>query len=428
MSFPKILQIEPTNSCNFGCIMCMRNFFSAPQGFMNMSLYRKIIEEAEGQVKRLVLYGQGEPLFHPNFIQMIALAREFMGLDVQLFFSTNGSLLNRDVADKLLKTYKVDEISFSVDTTDFAKLERIRIGAVSEVIFKNLKYVAELKKKLDYDFKLGVEAVVMKSNIDDLPDLVKNMSEIGVDYIVVSQMIPYTELISHDTAYLTVSREIIEMVGDIARLDWEIVRRAVYESYSFMYGHLLSRESELSLKEIWNQAKRLGLEVNLPLLIEKRDTIRLIKKAEENFKIVKEITESNGILIDIPEIFVNTKKRSCPYIEKEAMVIRHDGKVTPCFNFIYSHPIYVNNHIRMDNEVILGNVSKQTIEEIWNSKQYLDLRERLKNISDNVPWCGDCPYSTLGCWFTRNNKMDCYGNEPSCSECLYSVGIAKCII
>jgi len=393
-----------------------------------MDLYKKILEESVGRVKKLNLYGQGEPLVNPNFIEMVRLAREKLGSDVELFFSTNGSLFNPRIADKLLIDLKVNDISFSVDTTDFAKLEKIRLGADGQVIFNNLKYVANLKRSNELDFKLGVEVVLMKSNIKDLPDLVRNMGELGINYIVVSQMIPYTEQYAKDLVYLTASREIIDLIGDIRTLNWEMVRRAVYESYSFIYGQNIDRSSELSLKEIWNRAKKFDLEVNLPLLIENKDLIRLIRQGEESFKEAREIAREYGINLDLPNIFPNSKDRECPYVEKEAMVIRSDGKVVPCFNFIYTHPIYVNNHYRIDQEVVFGDINHQTISEIWNSERYVEFRRKLRNMQKNVPWCGDCPYSTLGCWFTKNNKMDCYGNEPSCSECLYSVNIAKCII
>lgn len=428
MDFPKILQIEPTNHCNFSCIMCMRNFFKTDLRHMNTDLYKKILKESIGRIEKLDLYGQGEPLVNPNFIKMVRLAREKLGSNVELFLSTNGSLLTSKIANKLLIDLKVNDISFSVDTTDFAKLEKIRLGASSQIIFNNLRYVADLKKINELDFKLGIEVVVMKSNIKDLPDLVRNMGEIGVDYIVVSQIIPYTHEYSKDLIYLTTSREIIELIGDINSLDWEIVRRAVYESYSFIYGQSISRSNELSLREIWRKAGKLDLEVNLPLLIENKDLVRLIHQGEESFREAAKIAKKYSIDLDLPEIFPRSKDRKCPYVEKEAMVIRSDGKVVPCFNFIYTHLIFINNHYRTDYEVIFGDVNYESISEIWNSEKYVAFRKRLRDMQKNVPWCGDCPYSPLGCWFTRNNKMDCYGNEYSCSECLYSANIAKCII
>ena len=33
--------------------------------------------------------------------------------------------------------------------------------------------------------------------------------------------------------------------------------------------------------------------------------------------------------------------------------------------------------------------------------------------------------STLGCFYTKTNKMDCYINDPGCSECICSVNLAQ---
>jgi len=43
--FPIFLIIEPTNNCNFDCIMCPRPNMTRPIGNMSLDLFKKIIDE-----------------------------------------------------------------------------------------------------------------------------------------------------------------------------------------------------------------------------------------------------------------------------------------------------------------------------------------------------------------------------------------------
>ena len=72
----------------------------------------------------------------------------------------------------------------------------------------------------------------------------------------------------------------------------------------------------------------------------------------------------------------------------------------------------------------------EDISQTWDivqGKDYRNFRKILLNISKNIPWSGDCLYSTTNCFFVSNNDTDCYGNSPGCNECLYSVGLVNCI-
>jgi len=61
MSLPEGLQIEPTNKCNLACVMCVRNTWRGEKfGQMDFGLYQKIIDETQGNLKRLALYGFGD--------------------------------------------------------------------------------------------------------------------------------------------------------------------------------------------------------------------------------------------------------------------------------------------------------------------------------------------------------------------------------
>jgi len=196
--------------------MCVRRVWNIKPSDLNLDLYEKIAESSFPHLERVILYGFGEPLVHPNFLEMLRVARKYLPRDGEILVSTNGSLFNRQLAEKILRN-GVNNVSFSIDTTDIVKLEQIREGSKPEDLLRNFHYVAEMKKR--YSFKLGVEVVVMRSNFEDLPTLVKRIAQEEADYILVSHVVPYTEEIFRDSIYVTLSRKPLEIMESSLRCD-----------------------------------------------------------------------------------------------------------------------------------------------------------------------------------------------------------------
>lgn len=102
---PHIHQIEPTNRCAYQCVMCPRDTrMTRPQGLMDMTLYRKIIDEIAGyspeiREREIELFHFGESLLHPELPAMVRLGAE-RGLRMTL--SVNPPHLSPDIADALL--------------------------------------------------------------------------------------------------------------------------------------------------------------------------------------------------------------------------------------------------------------------------------------------------------------------------------------
>ena len=96
----KKLYIEPTTKCNLNCKMCFRNtWFDEPICELSLDDYRHVLATMPKSVETVFFGGMGEPLFHPDILEMIKLAAD-KGLDVELL--TNGTLLNEDMINGLI--------------------------------------------------------------------------------------------------------------------------------------------------------------------------------------------------------------------------------------------------------------------------------------------------------------------------------------
>lgn len=107
---PKYVHIEVTNICNYKCRICARESMKRNKGVMDVKLYKQIIDEiSELGIPRVRLQFYGEPLIHPNIIEMIDYAKQG-GLYVD--FDTNGYLLNEKIIKSLVDV-NIDTIVIS---------------------------------------------------------------------------------------------------------------------------------------------------------------------------------------------------------------------------------------------------------------------------------------------------------------------------
>jgi len=425
VDFPETLEVEVTNRCNFKCFMCIRNVWNVEPLDLDLGLYRKLAE-CFPNLRKLVLYGFGEPFINPSFIEMLRIARSRLPEEGEVSINTNGSLLTPRIADKVVKDVGVDSIFFSIDTMDEAMLADIRRGADLGVIVRNLKYVAKLKGEARRNLSLGVEAVVMKDNLRGLPEFVRVLAEEGVDKILFSHVVPYMEEVLNQSLYVTLSKPSLEIIEPSLKYGWRLIRDSAQGVLSEVYaGNRRSGATDL-VKDFWRRAERKGYWINLPLLFTLKKVVKSIREVEECFERCLKVAREYQVDLDLPSVYPDAKRRSCPYVDVNAAFVRSDGKVVPCSEFAYRHPLYVNAHVKDVHEVVFGDLRKESIESIWNKDVYVNFRRIRRGLSENVPWCGDCPYSALGCFFTKTSELDCYSNSPGCNECLYSVGLARC--
>jgi len=89
-AFPTRVTVELTNDCNLNCAMCPRHYMTDKIGYMDIALWRKIIDEITPYNVTLVPFWRGESLLHPDIREMIGYA---MGKVKEIQFATNGLLI-----------------------------------------------------------------------------------------------------------------------------------------------------------------------------------------------------------------------------------------------------------------------------------------------------------------------------------------------
>ncbi|QEE14523.1 radical SAM protein [Promethearchaeum syntrophicum] len=423
--YPDIVQIEITTNCNFHCKMCLRNFQKGHYQNMPLEQFEAMAEQIFPKIKKVVLYGHGEPLMHPDFEKLVKYSRKYLPKDGKIDFTTNGSLLTPEKIDKILLN-NINKIIVSFDTSNFMKLKEIRSGIQEDQITSNFQYLSKQRKEGKIA-ELAIETVIMRSNLHDLPYLIEYCSEFNVDSIYVSHVLPYDESMLLETLYFTVSKESWEISQEIVGKGWEIFQKTMFDPVGAEVSTDALIKATNNVEDIWKRIREHGIETNPPLIFDASKKFDLAIETERVFNKTRGLAKKNKVYLELPEIFPMLSKRVCPYVSRNAIIVRVNGDVATCYNFLHNHKVFINNHERYVKELSFGNLHTESLDEIVQGKDYYNFRKILLNISKNIPWSGDCLYSTTNCFFVSNNDSDCYGNSPGCNECLYSVGLVNCI-
>lgn len=150
-NFPQHLFIEATSACNLSCDICVRNTNKQRIGFMEMTLFKRIIDEAIIFGRRsFCLHVFGEPLLSPNIILMLEYIKYRDPKNV-ILLTTNGVLLDEKAANGIIDA-GVDRLVVSVLTADAKKYESItgvnNLKKVEDNILNSISLKKSKKKRL----------------------------------------------------------------------------------------------------------------------------------------------------------------------------------------------------------------------------------------------------------------------------------------
>ena len=111
-AFPERVTVELTNHCNLNCGVCPRNKADMVQGYMDFTVFKKIIDEMSQYLPvGLVPFFRGEALLHPDFANMLRYANAKKIKPIQI--SSNATLLTEKLAKEILDL-EIDSLSFSI--------------------------------------------------------------------------------------------------------------------------------------------------------------------------------------------------------------------------------------------------------------------------------------------------------------------------
>lgn len=161
-----MVAIELTNTCNLKCEKCPRSETKRPIGFLDGTLFDKILEDirASGVPTEVALSGSGEPTLHKQLVEFVRKARGVPNVGV-VGFATNAVNLTPDLSELLLDA-GLTRLKISLDTDDRETFRQLNgVDAYPRVV-ENLARFCELNKKKGEPCSVTMKVTLYTSDSD----------------------------------------------------------------------------------------------------------------------------------------------------------------------------------------------------------------------------------------------------------------------
>ncbi|MEW5772134.1 MAG: radical SAM/SPASM domain-containing protein [Thermodesulfobacteriota bacterium] len=156
-AFPLNIDIEVSSVCQLKCTHCFRQYMDIGEnGFMPLDLYRSIVEECGRHgLFTLKFSMRGEPLLHPDIVEMVRLAKA-AGIR-EVWINTNGGAITEKLARGIIGA-GVDWVTMSFDGLG-EHYEAVRIPLKYEESLEKLKTLRRVRDELGANTLLNVQAI-----------------------------------------------------------------------------------------------------------------------------------------------------------------------------------------------------------------------------------------------------------------------------
>jgi MoaA/NifB/PqqE/SkfB family radical SAM enzyme len=226
------IQVEISSHCDAGCIYCPHTAYHQnwQQRFLPLELFRRL-SPAFGRAGLVYLQGWGEPFTHPQFFDMLHIAKQAGCL---VGTTTNATLLTRQSVERLVQE-GLDVLGLSLAGVD-DRNDAVRKGTRIAQVLRCAEEVHRARSKYGLERpKIHFAYMLLRSAAADLDRLPAFLAESGAEQTVVSSL------------SLAVNAE-------MERETWAAGDAAEY-------GELRNR-----LTEVKDQSTRLGVEVHFRMI------------------------------------------------------------------------------------------------------------------------------------------------------------------
>ena len=342
-ALPVKVTVNNTHKCNLSCPLCFKQFepganMSYPD--MPIEIFRSVAEDLFPAADEVALSVSGEPLAAGPIEEELELGGRY---GVRYRITTNGVFLGVEKIRRLVLE-NVAHLHVSMDAATADTFERVRKGAKWDQVLGGIRALLAERAGLGKGPEIWLNFVMMRENIEELPDWVSLGAELGVDAL-------YAE---------------------------HVVVPAAFSIQSLVRHRRLGRES---MAEAERRARALGIRLHLPAPypesegeedppVSREEAREIVARGGEGEPASDGGEEGSGpARLPTPDEIRAWNRRilpgpavPCPYAWKETW-IHYDGEILCCDTPTFPHR--------------MGDVKEEKASLAWNGEPYRELRERL---------------------------------------------------
>ncbi|MCF6179829.1 MAG: radical SAM/SPASM family putative metalloenzyme maturase, partial [Geopsychrobacter sp.] len=410
--YPTKLFVEVTTRCNLGCAMCVKQSGDCgiSEGMISLETF-KGVEPGLPFAEALILNGVGEPLLHPELETFIVRAKALMSKQSWIGFQSNGLLLDEQRAFSLLEA-GLDRICISVDTLTPETLQRMREGVEISDLSRAFDALGKARLRLNRtDFQVGVEIVVMRGNLDELPATLQWAASHGATFALVTHVLPYDDTHIDDAVYESCSGQAIDLLqkwrekATEAGVDIDHYPRILW---NYSKDAIAQRIIDF-VERLKADAEEQGVFLDLKKLFQV--DVRRLEQVEKVFARAAQVAVEEGLELTLPQLVLKETRR-CEFVEDGSAFVSWQGDVHPCYFLWHGYNCYASGWQQLVKPKIFGNLAQQPILDIWNSAGFKTFRENVSRY--DYPYCAGCGLAPCDYIQTDEFEQDCHINQEPC--------------
>lgn len=317
---PYVVELDPTTACDLACPGCISGELLNQEKFSKTRLLALAEEFVQEGVKAVILIGGGEPLTHPAIGEVINYFGENM---VQVGITTNGTLIDRYISA----------------ISEYSNWTRVSVDAATDETFRHLRPTRFGKSKF---------ATVI-SNMEMLAKKKKGI--LGYSFLIRTESDGETDSVAGLKEFGKITQSNILEIYDAAKLAKEIGCDYFEAKPSYDDNHYLVIHSKDEMDKAREQ-------------LEKARSLE-----DDSFVIMNSINLEHSLKSQQMGAQPKTYN-SCPTSELRTLVT--------------ASGVYVCPYFRGREDKKIGDITDQSLAEIWNS----DRRKKVMSKLDPSKDCG----------------------------------------
>lgn len=177
---PRILHINPTDACNLTCRMCRDH--NRGRSTLSDSILHHLIHEVMPCLDEVRIDSTGEAFLHRR--KLHALLEAAGRHNVSVFMSTNGTLVDEEIATAIATTGVPFFIQVSLDSPKKDTFEWIRRGGCFEDAIAGLRHLVAARDRYAPDsMRISLHPALFDWNVHQTVDTVRLAHQLGVDQV-----------------------------------------------------------------------------------------------------------------------------------------------------------------------------------------------------------------------------------------------------
>jgi len=274
------------------------------------------------------------------------------------------------------------------------------------------------------ELQIGVEYVVMRDNLEELPAALRWAAARGADFAIVSHLHPFDEQHLDQCAYDTCTDEALSLFH-VWNCKAQLAGVKMHRYFGLLWKYRKTPEEQRILNFVDTMradAQHRGIPLDLKRLFA-MDYSR-IEAVDSAFEQAREVARQTGLDLRLPEI-VPQGRRSCSFIEQGSAFISWDGSMHPCYQLWHACHSYANGWQHPVRPRVFGNVVDRGVPDIWNSPGFRSYR--INVLKHDYPACAGCSFAPCDHVQNETFEQDCYVNTEPCGSCLWNSGVFRCL-